>query len=103
MTTISTPLPTVAEDLPFTADGLLDLPAMARDANGDFKGRPHQINSLHRAINGSAAVVSILQLENSLQAHMDDYMRGGLLNALSYMLEGMAAEVASLEQGGCAR
>ena len=86
---------TVADDLPYTKDGLLDIHTLCHTA-GRFSANT-RIDRMHRSVYGCHTLVQLLQVEDQTLSHMGDNLRGGLLSALFVMLDTLHMDVQSID------
>lgn len=85
----------VADDLPYTKDGLLDIGDLCRMA-GRFCPDT-RIDRMHQTAYGCSTIVKFLQAEDSTLCAMNDNIRGGLLSALVVMLDTLHMDVQSID------
>ena len=81
---------TIASDLPYTEDGVLDFGAMCSNANRFSKD--WRINQMRQAIYGCSTIVRVLHVDDDSLCSMGAHVRGGLLSALTVMLGGLASD-----------
>ena len=86
---------TVANDLPYTKDGLLDIHNLCHTA-GRFSANT-RIDRMHRSVYGCHTLVQLLQVEDQTLGHMGDNLRGGLLSALFVMLDTLHMDVQRID------
>jgi hypothetical protein len=82
---------TVADDLPYTKDGLLDIHNLCHTAGRFCPDK--RIDRMHQTAYGCSTVVKFLQAEDSILCAMGDNIRGGLLSALVVMLDTLHTDV----------
>ena len=71
---------TIASDLPYTENGLLDLGVLCRNASRFSANR--RINRVRQAIYGSHSIVDVLHAGDDSLCSMSANVHSGLLNAL---------------------
>ncbi|MFV0601944.1 MAG: hypothetical protein ACK5NE_09040 [Brachymonas sp.] len=86
---------TVASDLPYTKDGLLDMGHMLRNA-GSFGESDWRLNRIRKTVYGASAAVDVLQLEDDALVGMSASARCGLLCAVSVLLETLSMDVQNI-------
>lgn len=87
---------TMASDLPYTKEGMLDFGALCRDA-GRYSD-DLRINQMQQSINGCDAIVSVLRTDDGNLCRMGGFVRGGLLDALAALLSGLAVDMDRLDE-----
>jgi hypothetical protein len=86
---------TVADDLPYTKDGLLDIHSLCHTA-GRFCAST-RIDRMQQTAYGCSTIVQFLRVEDSTLCAMGDNIRGGLLSALTVMLDTLHMDVQSID------
>ena len=86
---------TVANDLPYTKDGLLDIHNLCHTA-GRFSANT-RIDRMQRSVYGCHTLVQLLQVEDQTLSHMGDNLRGGLLSALAVMLDTLSLDMQQID------
>lgn len=92
---------TVASDLPYTENGLLDLGALCRNASRFSENR--RINRVRQAIYGSHSIVDVLHAGDDSLCSMSANVRGGLLSALTVLLDTLDTDAEALDRDMAAR
>lgn len=87
---------TIASDLPYTHDGLLDFGALCRSA--ESFGSNARINRMQQAVYGCSTVVRVLHAGDDAICSMNANVRGGLLSALTVMLGTLSADIESMDK-----
>ena len=87
---------TMASDLPYTKEGLLDFGALCRDAGRHSNDA--RMNQMRQAIHGFYAIVNVLQTDDGNLCSFSPYVRGGLLDALSAMLNTLAMDAEWIDE-----
>ena len=86
---------TVANDLPYTNDGLLDIHTLCHTA-GRFSAST-RIDRMQQTAYGCSTLVQLLRVEDQTLCAMGDNIRGGLLSALTVMLNTLHTDVQSID------
>lgn len=87
---------TMASDLPYTKEGLLDFGALCRDA-GRYSDDA-RMNQMRQAIHGCHAIVNVLRTDDGNLCSFSPYVRGGLLDALTALLSGLTVDMERLDE-----
>lgn len=87
---------TMASDLPYTKEGMLDLGALCSDA-GRYSDDA-RINQMRQSINGCDAIVSVLRTDDGNLCRIGGFVSGGLLDALSALLSTLAMDAEWLDE-----
>ena len=86
---------TVAKDLLYTEDGVLNIGHMCLRA--DRYGQDLRTTKLRHAIHGCSTVIDVLRLDDSMLCSMGPAIRLGLINALDVMLQTISEVTRSTE------
>ena len=86
---------TVADDLPYTKDGLLDIHSLCHTA-GRFSANM-RMDRMQQTAYGCSTIVQFLRVEDQTLCAMGDNIRGGLLSALTVMLNTLHTDVQSID------
>ena len=86
---------TVAGELPYTKDGLLDIHSLCHTA-GRFCANT-RIDRMQQTAYGCSTIAQFLRVEDQTLCAMGDNIRGGLLSALTVMLNTLHMDVQSID------
>ncbi|MDO4794941.1 MAG: hypothetical protein Q4A28_03245 [Brachymonas sp.] len=86
---------TMAPDLPYTEEGLLDFGALCSIQRFSKDAR---MDHMQQAIHGCHAIVSVLRTDDGTLCRIGGFVRGGLLDALAALLNGLAVDMDRLDE-----